>query len=117
MPYPHNGEIRGHSRTRSTGAKGSSDSTSSRGKERDRSNKQPSQKAMLSKALQKANTAVQLDNAQNPEGARDAYSEACELLQQVLQRTGGEEDRKKLEAIVSVALCAPMLTSPTHHYS
>lgn len=101
MPDPRNGESRGHSQNRPTGAKGSSDTTSSRGKERDRSNKQPSQKAMLSKALQKANTAVQLDNAQNPEGAREAYSEACDLLQQVLQRTGGEEDRKKLEAIVS----------------
>jgi hypothetical protein len=101
MPYTQNGESRGHSRSRSTGAKGSADTTSSRGKERDRSKKQPSQKAMLSKALQKANTAVQLDNAQNPEGAREAYSEACDLLQQVLQRTGGEEDRKKLEAIVS----------------
>lgn len=101
MPYTQNGENRGHSRSRSTGAKGSTDTTSSRGKERDRSGKQPSQKAMLSKALQKANTAVQLDNAQNPEGAREAYSEACDLLQLVLQRTGGEEDRKKLEAIVS----------------
>lgn len=101
MPYTPNGESRGHSRSRSTGAKGSTDTTSSRGKERDRSAKQPSQKAMLSRALQKANTAVQLDNAQNPEGAKEAYSEACDLLQQVLQRTSGEEDRRKLEAIVS----------------
>lgn len=62
---------------------------------------------MLSKALQKANTAVQLDNAQNTEGARSAYSEACVLLQQVLLRTAGEEDRKKLEAIVRLlfSLC------------
>ena len=56
---------------------------------------------MLSKALQKANTAVQLDNAQNFEGARLAYAEACDLLHQVLLRTAGDEDRKKLEAIVS----------------
>ena len=56
---------------------------------------------MLSKALAKANTAVQLDNAQNYEGARESYIEACELLQQVLARTTGEEDRNKLEAIVS----------------
>jgi hypothetical protein len=55
---------------------------------------------MLSKALQKANTAVQLDNAQNFEGARISYLEACELLQQVLQKTSSEEDRRKLEAIV-----------------
>ncbi|UKZ76731.1 hypothetical protein TrVFT333_004440 [Trichoderma virens FT-333] len=61
--------------------------------------KNPSQKAMLSRALQKANTAVQLDNAQNFEGAREAYSEACDLLQQVLDRTAGDEDKRKLEAI------------------
>lgn len=97
MPYQH-GETRGHSRNRSMGAKGSGDSTSSATIPRERP-KQPSQKAMLSKALQKANSAVQLDNAQNPESARQAYSEACELLQQVLQRTAGDEDRRKLEAI------------------
>jgi hypothetical protein len=56
---------------------------------------------MLSKALNKANAAVQLDNAQNYGAAREAYIEACELLQQVLARTNGEDDRKKLEAIVS----------------
>ena len=88
---------RGHSRNRSQTAKGSTDTTtSSKGR-----SKQPSQKAMLSKALQKANTAVQLDNAQNFEGARLAYAEACDLLHQVLLRTAGDEDRKKLEAIVS----------------
>ncbi|KAL2874260.1 Translation factor guf1 mitochondrial [Colletotrichum sp. CLE4] len=54
---------------------------------------------MLSRALQKANTAVQLDNAQNFEGARHSYAEACELLHQVLARTSTEEDRRKLEAI------------------
>ncbi|KAF4475503.1 Translation factor GUF1 [Colletotrichum fructicola Nara gc5] len=54
---------------------------------------------MLSRALQKANTAVQLDNAQNFEGARQAYAEACELLHQVLARTSTEEDKRKLEAI------------------
>ena len=56
---------------------------------------------MLSKALQKANTAVLLDNAQNFEGAMQAYSEACALLQQVMGRSSGDEDRRKLEAIVS----------------
>ncbi|KAF4976443.1 hypothetical protein FZEAL_6881 [Fusarium zealandicum] len=80
---------RGHSRSRS--GKGSSD--------KDRGNKPASQKAMLSRALQKANTAVQLDNAQNFEGAREAYAEACNLLQQVLQKTSGDEDKRKLEAI------------------
>ncbi|KAI1495908.1 hypothetical protein F5X99DRAFT_422531 [Biscogniauxia marginata] len=54
---------------------------------------------MLSKALSKANAAVQLDNAQNYEAARESYLEACDLLQQVLARTNGEDDRRKLEAI------------------
>ena len=62
--------------------------------------KTPSQKAMLSKALQKANHAVLLDNAQNFEGAVDAYADACALLQQVMQRSSGDEDRRKLEAVV-----------------
>jgi len=88
---------RGHSRNRSQAAKGSSGTGSS-----NRSSKQPSQKAMLSKALQKANTAVLLDNAQNFEGAMQAYSEACTLLQQVMLRSSGDEDRRKLEAIVSL---------------
>ncbi|KAI1004887.1 hypothetical protein K3495_g3332 [Podosphaera aphanis] len=61
--------------------------------------RQPSQKAMLSKALQKANTAVLLDNAQNFEGAKQAYFEACDLLYQVMLRSSGEEDYRKLEAI------------------
>ncbi|TVY73376.1 hypothetical protein LSUE1_G007186 [Lachnellula suecica] len=85
----------GHSRNRSQAGKGSSESPGGgRG-----SSKQPSQKAMLSKALQKANTAVLLDNAQNFEGAMQAYSEACALLQQVMIRSSGDEDRRKLEAI------------------
>ncbi|KAK1654816.1 MIT domain-containing protein [Colletotrichum phormii] len=101
MPPDRNGEAyetKGHSRNWSQAAKGSADTTgSSRGKER--GNRPPSQKAMLSRALQKANTAVQLDNAQNFEGARHSYAEACELLHQVLARTSTEEDRRKLEAI------------------
>lgn len=80
----------GHSRNRSGKSSGSL-----------RSSKQPSQKAMLSKALQKANTAVLLDNAQNFEGATQAYSEACALLQHVMLRNSGDDDRRKLEAIVS----------------
>ncbi|ELR09681.1 hypothetical protein VC83_06230 [Pseudogymnoascus destructans] len=89
---------RGHSRNRSHATKGSSGTISSE-KNKDRSSRQPSQKAMLSKALQKANTAVVLDNAMNFEGAMQAYSEACDLLQQVMMRSSGDEDRRKLEAI------------------
>jgi MIT (microtubule interacting and transport) domain len=85
---------RGHSRNRDQAGQGSNSTNSNR------NSKQPSQKAMLSKALQKANTAVLLDNAQNFEGAMQAYSEACALLQQVMIRSSGDEDRRKLEAIV-----------------
>ncbi|KAK4443246.1 hypothetical protein QBC34DRAFT_213175 [Podospora aff. communis PSN243] len=99
MPYTQSREARGHSRSRSAGANGVVVEPSSRHRERDRAGRPPSQRAMLSRALEKANTAVQLDNAQNVEGARLAYMEACGLLQQVLQRTAGKEDRDKLEAI------------------
>lgn len=56
---------------------------------------------MLSRALQKANTAVLLDNAQNFEGAVEAYVEACNLLREVMRKSSGEDDKRKLEAIVS----------------
>ncbi|KIW40415.1 uncharacterized protein PV06_07617 [Exophiala oligosperma] len=68
---------------------------------RGRSHRSPTQKTMLSKALAKANTAVLLDNAQNIEGAIEAYDEACELLQQVLVRSSDLDDRKKLSNIRS----------------
>ncbi|PYI09076.1 hypothetical protein BO78DRAFT_405269 [Aspergillus sclerotiicarbonarius CBS 121057] len=59
-----------------------------------------SQKAMLSKALQKANTAVLLDNAANFEGAMEAYNDACQLLHLVMLRSdGGEDEKLKLQEI------------------
>ncbi|KAI1343846.1 hypothetical protein F5Y15DRAFT_411700 [Xylariaceae sp. FL0016] len=61
----------------------------------------PSQKAMLSTALAKASTAVQLDNAQYHSGARKYYAEACDLLQQIIARANDEDDRKKLDGIRS----------------
>lgn len=62
------------------------------------------QKAMLSKALQKANTAVLLDNAANFEGAMDAYTDACQLLQLVMLRSnGGDEEKIKLQEIVGLS--------------
>ena len=60
-------------------------------------------KTMLSRALQKAHTAVLLDNAQNFEGAIQAYTDACDLLRQVLIRSSLEDDRRKLDAIVRFA--------------
>lgn len=66
---------------------------------RTRERTEKDKKAMLSKALQKANTAVLLDNAQNYEGALEAYGDACELLGQVMDRTSGDDDKRKLDAI------------------
>ena len=63
--------------------------------------KPPSQKAMLSKALQKAHHAVTLDQHSNYEGAMYAYQDACALLQKVMIRSSGIEDREKLDAVVS----------------
>ncbi len=98
----------GHSRNRdepsrgSGGTEGESSASSVRSnRARDHRRKTPSQKAMLSKALQTANHAVLLDNAQNLEGAMDAYADACALLQQVMTRSSGDDDRRKLEAVVS----------------
>ena len=66
------------------------------------------QKVMLSKALQKANTAVLLDNAANFEGAMEAYTDACHLLQLVMLRSnGGDEERLKLQEIVSAPIIKP----------
>lgn len=73
-------------------------------KARIKEHKSYSQKAMLSSALAKANTAVQLDNAENYEGAMEAYGDACVLLGQVMMRAGGDEDRKKLQAIVGALI-------------
>ena len=70
------------------------------GEDRTKRRRAPSQRAMLSQALQQANHAVVLDNAQNFEGAMRAYHDACDLLQQVILRSAGGDDRKKLEAIV-----------------
>ena len=66
---------------------------------RGRGHRSPTQKTMLSKALAKANSAVLLDNAQNIDGAIEAYAEACDLLQEVMLRSSDPEDKKKLSAI------------------
>lgn len=59
-------------------------------------------KPMLSKALVKASTAVQLDQAKDFQSAWSAYWEACDLLHQVMLRTIEDEDKNKLAAIVSL---------------
>ncbi|TKA83264.1 hypothetical protein B0A55_00786 [Friedmanniomyces simplex] len=75
-----------------------SDGSARRGS-RTRNSREKDKKAMLSKALQKANTAVLLDNAQNFEGALEAYTDACRLLQHVMDRSSAADDKRKLEAI------------------
>lgn len=87
------------SRKGSFGTEGES-STSSVRSARARSSRRKTS-AMLSKALQKANHAVLLDNAQNFEGAMEAYADACDLLYQVMSRSSTDEDRGKLENVVS----------------
>lgn len=75
--------------------------------DRERRPRGSSQKTVLSRALQKANTAVLLDNAMNYEGAIEAYMDACGLLQQVMMRTSGSEERQKLQEIVGFCPAIP----------
>ena len=82
------------SSSKTTSGKGSS---KHKGRTRERGEKD--KKSMLTKALEKANTAVLLDNAQNFEGALEAYLDACRLLQQVTERSSGTDDKRKLNAI------------------
>ena len=86
---------RSHHRHRASGSGSYGGHKKPKHKERTEKDK----KTMLSKALQKANTAVLLDNAQNYEGALEAYGDACDLLTQVMERTSGEDDKRKLDAI------------------
>ena len=87
----------GHVEQNDEASKSTEKSRHRRSRTRDRGEKD--KKAMLSKALQKANTAVLLDNAQNFEGALDAYGDACRLLQQVMDRSSAADDKRKLDAI------------------
>ncbi|KAI9717956.1 MAG: hypothetical protein M1828_007048 [Chrysothrix sp. TS-e1954] len=56
-------------------------------------------KALLSEALQRANDAVQLDNDADYYRAVVAYNEACNLLNDVVQRSSSADDQRKLTAI------------------
>ncbi|KAI0395001.1 hypothetical protein F5Y17DRAFT_457394 [Xylariaceae sp. FL0594] len=58
-----------------------------------------SSKAMISAALVKAQTAVQLDRAEYHSGARKYYVEAVELLDRVIARNCSERDLRKLKDI------------------
>ena len=104
---PHSRSKHSRNGERATKENGASDGDRSgsgvpRDSERSARRRAHSQKAMLSRALQKAKHAVLLDNAQNYEGAVEAYGDACKLLQQVMLRSSGDGDRQKLETIVSI---------------
>lgn len=71
-------------------------------------------KAMLPKALEKAHTAVRLDNAEDFQGAWSAYRETCDWLRLIMLRTKTSEDKKKLEALVGLHQELPS-TSCTDH--
>jgi len=58
-------------------------------------------KSMLSRALRRANDAVALDNTQDYAGAMKAYEEACDCLREVMKHSSNNDDRSKLESIVS----------------
>lgn len=90
-----------HNREHSTRSGHERTESNSTSPQRARRQRGSSQKAMLSKALQKANTAVLLDNAANYEGAIEAYNDACDLLQNVMLRSnGGDVEKYKLQEIV-----------------
>lgn len=102
----HSQNTQQRNRADSVKTSGTTEGESSASDNREHSGRQqrrraPSQKALLSKALAKANHAVVLDGRQNIEGAILAYGDACNLLRQVMLRSSGDEDRKKLEAVVS----------------
>ncbi|KAL2265070.1 hypothetical protein VTJ83DRAFT_7580 [Remersonia thermophila] len=112
MSYTHNGHPGGHPRAPAGSSEGAASNRSSRDRSRDgdrrRQGRGSSQRGILARALETARTAVRLDNAGNPEGARRAYAEACAVLQQVLLRTSFEEDRRRLEDIHQTYLARVM---------
>ena len=61
-------------------------------------------KLILRSALQKANEAVQFDSTNNVLGAIQAYKEAITLLERVLATVEKENDRSRLQEIVSEAV-------------
>ncbi|KAF2797877.1 hypothetical protein K505DRAFT_414740 [Melanomma pulvis-pyrius CBS 109.77] len=67
--------------------------------ERDALKKNDGDKVMLSRGLQKATTAVLLDNAGNVEGAIEAYQDTMKCLQQVRPLDTDVTDSRKLDTI------------------
>lgn len=58
-------------------------------------------KALLRSALQKAHVAVLADQEKNNAAAMEAYTEALLLLDQVLITVDRDEDRMRIQQIVS----------------
>lgn len=58
-------------------------------------------KLLLKSALQRANIAVQCDSANDVLGAMNAYKEAISLLDKVLSTVEKENDKQRLQSIVS----------------
>ncbi|KAK5942721.1 hypothetical protein PMZ80_005287 [Knufia obscura] len=100
MPSHNKRRDRSANGSKDTAAGGSMSSVAS-GKSKRGGHRSPTQKAMLSQALSKANQAVLFDNAQDVQGAIEAYHEACDILEQVMARSNDMDDRKKLSAIRS----------------
>lgn len=64
-------------------------------------------KLILRSALQKANAAVQCDSTNDVLGAINAYKEAILLLERVLSTVDKENDRRRLQEIVSFGESKP----------
>ena len=73
---------------------------------RKRSSRDRDKKLILSKALSRANDAVNLDNEQDYVSAVSAYEEACRLLDTVMSQTTVEYERQKLRTIVNAVSLA-----------
>ncbi|KAI8358172.1 hypothetical protein B0O80DRAFT_275447 [Mortierella sp. GBAus27b] len=58
-------------------------------------------RALLTKALQEAQLAVQMDNACNIAGAIESYDLATTLLAKVIEATASVEEQERLQMIVS----------------
>lgn len=58
-------------------------------------------KLLLKSALQKANIAVQCDSTNDVLSALNAYKEAITLLERVLSTVEKENDKQRLQSIVS----------------
>ena len=68
---------------------------------RPRTAEEKEKRVLLNKALQEANSAVELDHTQQYAVAKTAYKQACALMGTVIMRSSMEEDRRTLDSIVS----------------